>query len=82
MKSSDVPHLKENLVADSAKKTEAKTDAKAESKSAPPAELADGASSHDAGVQQLLADRYIASLNDDKEAADAATAKLHELGFK
>lgn len=57
-----------------AKKTEAK---KPES-----VELADGASSSDPAVHQLLAERQTAYLNGDEEAANAATAQLKELGYK
>lgn len=61
---------------------EKKTPEPAKTEPPPAPELADGASSHDGAVQQLLADRYIASLNDDKEAADTATAELNKLGYK
>jgi hypothetical protein len=54
---------------------------KPEPKTVPPA-LADGAASTDPAVHQLLAHRQIAAMNGDKDAADAATARLAELGYK
>lgn len=47
-----------------------------------PTDLADGAASTDAAVHQLLANRYIASLNSDEEAAQAATDELAKLGYR
>lgn len=44
--------------------------------------LQDGASSHDPAVHQLLAERQTAAMNGNREAADAATARLAELGYK
>jgi hypothetical protein len=45
-------------------------------------ELADAAASSDGLVHQILANRYTAEMNGDKEAADAATAQLAELGYR
>ena len=51
--------------------------------SAPPAvETSAGASSHNAEVQNLLAARNIYAMNGDKDAADAVTAQLKELGYE
>lgn len=58
------------------------TKASKETKPAPAGELADGSASGDPAVHQLMANRYIASMNQDDEAYANYTAQLAELGFK
>lgn len=45
-------------------------------------ELADAAASSDGLIHQLVALRYTHEQNADKEAADAVTAQLAELGYR
>jgi hypothetical protein len=44
--------------------------------------LAPAAESSDPAVHQLLAERDIAARNNDTDAAEAATARLAELGYR
>lgn len=78
MTTSDVPHLRENAVAEAPKKTEPKPDTKAE----PKAELASAAASGDPTVQRLLAILETHESNGDQDKAADTRRELADLGFK
>lgn len=58
------------------------TEAKKLPEPTPKPVLADGAAATDPAVHQLLSERQTAWMNNDTDAAEAATAALAKLGYR
>jgi hypothetical protein len=78
----DVPHLKEAAMAETAKTDTKSTEAKPAAGAAPRARLTPAAESSDPAVHRLLAEIQTAQMNDDKDAEKSAREDLRALGYE